>query len=91
MYCLCLPHYIVIVLSPHLCELGVRNEGWFDPWTLLSAFKRKAAEMGVAYLHGDVVGVGVEAERVTGVEVCLQSNNTGSQYSEDMLYSLWCY
>ncbi len=49
----------------------MRNEGWFDPWSLLLAFRRKAVAMGVTYLHGEVVGVGVDGERVTGVEVCV--------------------
>lgn len=49
---------------------GIRNEGWFDPWSLLTAFRQKAVAMGVHYLHGEVTGVGVGEERVNSVQVC---------------------
>jgi FAD-dependent oxidoreductase domain-containing protein 1 len=35
---------------------GVDNEGWFDPWLLLSAFKMKALSLGVNLLSGTAVG-----------------------------------
>ena len=53
-----------------LSLVGIRNEGWFDPWSLLNAFRRKAVAMGVHYLHGEVTGVGVSEERVNSVQVC---------------------
>ncbi|XP_054158060.1 FAD-dependent oxidoreductase domain-containing protein 1-like [Oppia nitens] len=34
---------------------GVQNEGWFDPWALLLAFKTKAQTLGVEYIQGDVL------------------------------------
>lgn len=40
---------------------GYRNEGWFDPWTLLNAFKKKALSMGVHYIQGEVVGADVQS------------------------------
>ncbi|XP_014233268.1 FAD-dependent oxidoreductase domain-containing protein 1 [Trichogramma pretiosum] len=36
--------------------LGLEKEGWFDPWTLLNAFKRKAVSLGVDYVKGEAVG-----------------------------------
>lgn len=42
-------------------SLGYRNEGWFDPWTLLNAFKKKALSMGVHYIQGEVVGADVQS------------------------------
>lgn len=36
--------------------LGIENEGWFDPWLLLCAFKRKAISMGVEYITGTAKG-----------------------------------
>jgi len=36
---------------------GLENEGWFDPWTLLNAFRRKAISMGVTQCSGEVTGV----------------------------------
>ncbi|XP_042354940.1 FAD-dependent oxidoreductase domain-containing protein 1 [Plectropomus leopardus] len=37
-----------------LASYGLENEGWFDPWTLLNAFKRKAISMGVIPCCGEV-------------------------------------
>ena len=31
---------------------GVQNEGWLDPWALLTAFRQKALSLGVLYLNG---------------------------------------
>ena len=39
-----------------LASYGRQNEGWFDPWALLSAFKRKAQSLGVHYVNGNIVG-----------------------------------
>ena len=35
---------------------GLEKEGWFDPWSLLYAFKRKAISMDVDYVTGEVIG-----------------------------------
>lgn len=34
--------------------LGLEKEGWFDPWTLLCAFKRKATHLGAQYINAEV-------------------------------------
>lgn len=39
-----------------LACLGVENEGWFDPWSLLCAFRRKAQHLGVQYIHAEALG-----------------------------------
>ncbi|XP_030648058.1 FAD-dependent oxidoreductase domain-containing protein 1 [Chanos chanos] len=39
-----------------LASYGLENEGWFDPWTLLNAFRRKAMSMGVYQCIGEVTG-----------------------------------
>ncbi|XP_011312053.1 FAD-dependent oxidoreductase domain-containing protein 1 isoform X2 [Fopius arisanus] len=36
--------------------LGLENEGWFDPWCLLSAFKKKAVKLGAEYVNAEVKG-----------------------------------
>lgn len=36
--------------------LGLEKEGWFDPWSLLFAFKRKAISMGVEYITAEAKG-----------------------------------
>ncbi|XP_077360213.1 FAD-dependent oxidoreductase domain-containing protein 1 isoform X2 [Festucalex cinctus] len=37
-----------------LASYGLENEGWFDPWTLLCALKRKAISLGVIPCCGEV-------------------------------------
>jgi FAD-dependent oxidoreductase domain-containing protein 1 len=34
-----------------LSTFGIRNEGWFDAWSLLSFVRRKARERGAAYIE----------------------------------------
>ena len=36
--------------------LGLKNEGWFDPWSLLCALKRKAISLGVEYVTAEAKG-----------------------------------
>ncbi len=45
--------------------LGVRDEGWLDPFSLLMAFKRKAQSLGVSYVTGEVVGMTRAGRRVS--------------------------
>lgn len=37
-----------------LGSYGYENEGWFDPWSLLSALKIKNMDLGVTFIHGEV-------------------------------------
>jgi len=37
--------------------LGIHNEGWFDPYSLLQGFKRKARSLGVDYIQDEVIGL----------------------------------
>ncbi|XP_072449144.1 FAD-dependent oxidoreductase domain-containing protein 1 isoform X2 [Chiloscyllium punctatum] len=39
-----------------IASYGLENEGWFDPWLLLNAFRRKAISMGVFPCYGEVIG-----------------------------------
>ncbi|CAG7682933.1 unnamed protein product [Allacma fusca] len=41
-----------IALATH----GIQHEGWFDPWSLLYGFKRKAMALDVEYVQAEVVG-----------------------------------
>ncbi|KAG7382323.1 FAD-dependent oxidoreductase domain-containing protein 1 [Phytophthora pseudosyringae] len=34
--------------------LGMKDQGWFDPWAFLNAMKRKSASLGVDVLEGEV-------------------------------------
>ncbi|NWW74238.1 FXRD1 protein, partial [Climacteris rufus] len=37
-----------------VASYGLEDEGWFDPWTLLNAFRRKAISLGVQSCPGEV-------------------------------------
>lgn len=50
-------------------SLGLADEGWFDAYALLQAFRRKARSLGVEYETGEVVDVLRDAEAVTGVRL----------------------
>jgi glycine/D-amino acid oxidase-like deaminating enzyme len=50
-----------------LGSLGLRGEGWFDGYTLLTAFARKARRQGALYATAEVCGLTVDANRVTAV------------------------
>ena len=59
-------------LNPHglaLGSLGLSMEGWFDPYGLLQALKRKARAQGVRYLNDTVVGLDRAGDRVEGVRL----------------------
>ena len=49
--------------------LGLRDEGWIDPYSLLMALRRKAQALGVSYIRGEVVAVRRRGAAVTGVEL----------------------
>ena len=53
----------------YYCLSGYKNEGWFDPWTLLSGFKQKALSIGVNYIPGEATDINVEGECVKSVKV----------------------
>jgi FAD-dependent oxidoreductase domain-containing protein 1 len=48
-------------------SLGLSGEGWFDGYTLLTAFARKAREQGARYLHGEAREFTLQGNRITGV------------------------
>ncbi|XP_060830755.1 FAD-dependent oxidoreductase domain-containing protein 1-like [Bombus pascuorum] len=45
--------------------LGLEKEGWFDPWVLLSAFKKKALQLGARYIYGEAQGFTYKDKRNT--------------------------
>jgi FAD-dependent oxidoreductase domain-containing protein 1 len=50
-----------------LGSLGLSGEGWFDGYTLLMAFARKARQQGARYVQAEVCGFAVDGPRVTEV------------------------
>ncbi|KAG7515237.1 FAD-dependent oxidoreductase domain-containing protein 1 [Solea senegalensis] len=51
-----------------LASYGLENEGWFDPWTLLNAFRRKAMSMGVVQCCGEVTDFKYSVNRAMTTE-----------------------
>jgi len=51
--------------------LGLENEGWLDPYSLLQGFRKKAISLGVTYIEDEVVTLGHDGGRVS--EVTLRS------------------
>ena len=45
-------------------SLGLRGEGWLDPYSLLQAFRRKAISQGVEYIQDRVAALDVDGGRV---------------------------
>ncbi|XP_065553443.1 FAD-dependent oxidoreductase domain-containing protein 1 isoform X2 [Lathamus discolor] len=45
-----------------VASYGLEDEGWFDPWTLLTALRRKATSLGVLSCAGEVRGFVTSAE-----------------------------
>lgn len=43
-------------------SLGLSGEGWFDGYSVLQAFRRKAIALGARFIAGDVVGVATQRE-----------------------------
>lgn len=50
-------------------SLGLRGEGWLDPYSLLQAFRRKAVSQGVEYIRDRVVAMDLGPKRVHGVRL----------------------
>ena len=50
-------------------SLGLADEGWFDAYALLQAFRRKARSLGVEYVAGEVEAIEREDSAITGVRL----------------------
>ncbi|HUT49318.1 MAG TPA: FAD-binding oxidoreductase [Alphaproteobacteria bacterium] len=48
-------------------SLGLSGEGWFDPASLLHAFRRKARSLGALYLRDEVTGIERTGGRVAAL------------------------
>lgn len=58
-----------------LASLGTGNEGYFDPWSLLNAFKRKAISLGVDYVNGEAVDFDTDQNgQISSVKVVSSSS-----------------
>lgn len=52
-----------------LASLGIKDEGWFDGYGLLQAFRKKARSLGVTYVTGEVTGIERTGRRIEAVRL----------------------
>ncbi|HEY1944982.1 MAG TPA: FAD-binding oxidoreductase [Roseiarcus sp.] len=52
-----------------LSTFGIRNEGWFDAWSLLSLVRRRARDRGAEYIEAEAQSLAVRNDRVAGVKL----------------------
>jgi FAD-dependent oxidoreductase domain-containing protein 1 len=50
-------------------SFGLSGEGWFDGWTLLQAFRRKARSLGARFVTGEVIGLNVAGSQVEALQL----------------------
>jgi FAD-dependent oxidoreductase domain-containing protein 1 len=48
---------------------GERNEGWLDPWSLMSLLRQAALARGVTWHDGEIVGIECAAGKVSAVHL----------------------
>ncbi|CEG46825.1 fad-dependent oxidoreductase domain-containing protein 1 [Plasmopara halstedii] len=64
--------------------LGVKDQGWFDPWALLNAMKRKSVALGVNVLEGEVKHFDLRGQNQiekVHIEVKKSSDGNGMRYN----------
>ncbi|XP_035231897.1 FAD-dependent oxidoreductase domain-containing protein 1-like [Stegodyphus dumicola] len=74
----------------YILRIGLENEGWFDPWALLSAFKKKAISLGTDYVHGEVIGFEFEDRRTVIDETLDPTIRTNYMYIKDEVGEVHC-
>ncbi|RMX53606.1 hypothetical protein pdam_00004340 [Pocillopora damicornis] len=63
-----------------LASLGTGREGWFDPWSLLNAYKRKAISLNVDYITGEAVDFVTDQNgQICSIKVVTSSSSNDPQ------------
>lgn len=65
-------------------SLGLSDEGWFDAYALLQAFRRKARSLGVEYVAGEVAALDLDpgGKRLAGVRL-VDGSDIGADWVVD--------
>jgi FAD-dependent oxidoreductase domain-containing protein 1 len=61
-------------------SLGIKGEGWFDGYSLLSAFAAKARSQRVSYVRGEVCAFGMKGRRIESIRLA-----DGNQLSSNLV------
>jgi FAD-dependent oxidoreductase domain-containing protein 1 len=56
-----------------LASLGLKNEGWFDPWLLLNTFKKKLLSLGVKFINASIIGLDTGRNQVKKAHIQLSN------------------
>jgi len=62
---------------------GGEDEGWFDPWALLQAFKLQGILQGVEYICGSVEAFQMGENRIEGARVKLTAQDTSTNKTDN--------
>jgi len=60
--------------------LGNRMEGWFDGYSLMQAFARKARSLGVTYVYDDAVGFDIHDDRIVALQCAASGRVEGDVF-----------
>ena len=63
-----------------LASLGLSGEGWFDGWSVLQAFRRKAIACGARFVHAEASALEPRGNRVHAVHC-----RAGEQFAADQV------
>jgi FAD-dependent oxidoreductase domain-containing protein 1 len=75
---------LFIIEFSHIKFLGLENEGFYDPWQLLSALREKNITLGVLYVQGEVEGFRFHKDPrfsdAVGIEADIKSRRISGAY-----------
>lgn len=63
-----------------LGSLGLTGEGWFDAYTLMQAFRRKARSRGARYVAAEACGFETRGRRITALRLADDSTIAGDAF-----------
>lgn len=63
-----------------LGSLGLTGEGWFDGYSLLQSFRRKARALGARYIAAEASGFIASGERIAAVELADRTRIDGDAF-----------
>jgi len=63
-----------------LGSLGLSGEGWFDGWSLMQAFRRKARSLGARYVDAEATGFARDGDRIAALTLADGSSVDGDLF-----------